>query len=45
VASGKTLVSIGRVFADGAESSFRLVAPLGTHKILLDPYDTVLTSK
>lgn len=44
VVSGKQPVLLGRVFADGTESSFRLSAPLGTHKILLDPYETVLTA-
>jgi hypothetical protein len=36
-------VLIGRVFADGAVSSFRLSAPAGTHKLVLDPNRTVLT--
>jgi peptidase M1-like protein len=44
VISGKQLVLLGRVFADGDESSFHIVAPAGTHKIVLDPYETVLTS-
>jgi hypothetical protein len=44
VVSGKTAVLLGRVFADGAESSFRLTAPLGAHKLLLDPNETVLTA-
>jgi hypothetical protein len=35
---------LGRVFADGAETSFRLSAPEGTHKLLLDPNGTILTS-
>jgi len=43
VAAGKQPVLLGRVFADGEESTFRLSAPPGTHKIVLDPYDTVLT--
>ena len=43
VTSGKQMVLLGRVFADGAESTFRLSAPSGTHKIVLDPYNTVLT--
>jgi len=43
-ASGKQLVLLGRVFADGEETTFHLNAPAGTHKIVLDPYDTVLTS-
>jgi hypothetical protein len=44
VAAGKQMTLLGRVFADGQESSFRLAAPAGTKKIQLDPYDTVLTS-
>ncbi len=44
VVSGRTPVLVGHVFADGAESSFRLSVPEGTHKILLDPYGTILTS-
>jgi hypothetical protein len=44
VVSGKAPVLLGRVFADGAESSFRLSAPVGTHKLLLDPNGTILTS-
>jgi len=41
---GKAATLLGRVFADGPESSFRLSAPPGTHKVLLDPYGTILTS-
>ena len=36
-------VLLGRVFADGLETSFRLAAPAGTRKLLIDPYHTVLT--
>jgi hypothetical protein len=43
VISGKPSLLLGRVFADGDESSFRLAAPAGTHKVVLDPYDTILT--
>ena len=43
VIRGKSPVLLGRIFADGAETAFRLPAPAGTHKILLDPYMTVLT--
>lgn len=42
--AGKQLVLLGRVFADGAESAFHVEAPTGTHKIVLDPYATILTS-
>lgn len=41
---GKRLVLLGRVFADGQESSFRLSAPAGISKIVLDPNETVLTT-
>jgi hypothetical protein len=44
VMAGKQLVLLGRVFADGEESSFRLPAPAGTNKIVLDPNETILTS-
>ena len=43
VVSGKTPVLVGRVFADGSETLFHLSAPLGTHKLLLDPNETILT--
>jgi hypothetical protein len=42
VVAGKQVL-LGRVFADGEESSFHLNAPAGVHKIVLDPYETVLT--
>jgi hypothetical protein len=41
--SGRQPIFLGRVFADGAETSFRLSAPAGTHKIVLDAYETVLS--
>jgi hypothetical protein len=44
VVSGKSPVLVGSVFADGPESSFRLSVPAGTHKLLLDPNGTILTS-
>jgi hypothetical protein len=44
VASGRTQIYLGRVFADGAETTFHISAPAGTHKLLLDPYRTILTS-
>jgi hypothetical protein len=43
VTAGKAVL-LGRVFADGAESSFRMAAPAGTHKIVIDPNETILTS-
>jgi hypothetical protein len=42
---GKGPMRIGRVFADGPETSFHFPAPLGTRKILLDPNETILTAK
>jgi hypothetical protein len=39
----KALVRMGRVFADGPETSFHLWAPPGTHRVVLDPLETVLT--
>jgi hypothetical protein len=33
---------VGRVFAEGDETQFRVFAPLGTRKILLDPEQTLL---
>jgi hypothetical protein len=44
VMTGKQPMLLGRVFADGEETSFHLPAPAGTHKIVLDPNQTVLTS-
>lgn len=42
VIAGKAPLLLGRVFADGEETSFRLSAPAGTHKLVLDPNDTIL---
>jgi hypothetical protein len=42
VLSRKTIL-LGQVFADGPETGFRLSAPPGTRKIVVDPYRTVLT--
>jgi hypothetical protein len=36
-------VFLGRVFADGEETSFHLTAPAGARKIVLDPNETILT--
>lgn len=43
VARGGKPVFLGRVFADGPETSLRLVVPAAATKLLLDPYQTVLT--
>ncbi len=40
---GKAPRLLGRVFADGPETGFHFAAPLGTHKVMLDPNETVLT--
>ncbi len=42
VLAGKNLL-LGQVFADGPETNFRLSAPAGTRKVVLDPYQTLLT--
>jgi len=34
---------LGRVFADGAETSFHLTAPAGARKVVLDPDQTLLS--
>jgi Peptidase family M1 domain len=36
-------VLLGQVFADGAETSFHVSAPPSTRKVVLDPYQTLLT--
>jgi hypothetical protein len=36
-------VLLGRVFADGPETSFHFIAPAGTRKLALDPFQTVLS--
>jgi len=41
--ASKTPTLLGRVFADGPETTFHLTGPAGTHKLVLDPYQTVLT--
>jgi hypothetical protein len=41
---GQRRVFVGRVFADGSETSFRLRAPAGSRRILLDPDATLLRS-
>ncbi len=42
--TGKTLVYLGEVLAEGAETAFRLSGPANLRKIVLDPKQTVLTS-
>lgn len=43
VMAGKRTVLLGRVFADGEETSFHLSAPAGARRIVLDPNETILT--
>jgi hypothetical protein len=42
--AGNVLVFLGEVLADGAETGFRLIAPSGVRKIVLDPKQTILTA-
>jgi aminopeptidase N len=42
VLAGKNVL-LGQVFADGPETIFHLSAPPGTRKVVLDPYQTLLT--
>jgi hypothetical protein len=42
VGSGKNYIFLGRVFADGPETNFRVTAPAGITKIEVDPYLTIL---
>ena len=42
--AGNTLVFLGEVLADGHETGFRLTAPGGARKIVLDPKQTILTT-
>lgn len=44
IESARSPVLLGRVFADGRESTFRISAPAHTRKILLDPEQTILTA-
>jgi hypothetical protein len=41
--SGERSILLGRVFADGPESPFRLVAPSGVKRVVVDPEQTILT--
>ena len=42
--AGNALIFLGEVLADGHETGFRLTAPSGARKIVLDPKQTILTS-
>jgi aminopeptidase N len=39
---GKSLIFLGRVFADGRETQFRLTTPPAVRKLVLDPYQAIL---
>jgi len=41
--AGGRNVFLGRVFAEGPETQFRITAPTGTRKLALDPEQTLLT--
>ncbi len=45
VGAGKQMTLLGRVFADGEESIFHISAPAGTRKVVIDPYQTILTNQ
>ncbi len=40
----KALIFLGEVLADGHETAFRLTAPNTVHKIVLDPFQTILSA-
>src|SRR6266404_5835937 len=42
--AGNGLVFLGEVLADGAETGFRLIAPSGVRKMVLDPKQTIHTA-
>jgi Peptidase family M1 domain len=42
--AGNALIFLGEVLADGHETGFRLTAPSGARKIVLDPKQTILTT-
>lgn len=44
IESGRSPVLLGRIFAEGRESTFRISGPANTRKILLDPEQTILTA-
>jgi hypothetical protein len=41
-AANQQPIFLGRVFADGSETSFHFDAPAGVTRVILDPYQTVL---
>jgi hypothetical protein len=39
------MIFLGEVLADGPETPFHLIAPVGIHKVVLDPNQTILTAR
>lgn len=39
----RNMVFLTRIFADGSQSTFRIHVPAGTRKVVLDPYNSVLS--
>ena len=42
--AGNAMIFLGEVLADGRDTAFRLTAPTGVRKIVLDPKHTILTT-
>jgi len=42
VTAAKGSVLLGRVFADGPDTAFRVVGPVGIKKVEVDPNHTIL---
>jgi hypothetical protein len=42
--AGNAMVFLGEVLADGRQTGFRLIAPSGVRKIVLDPKQTILSA-
>jgi aminopeptidase N len=42
--AGERKLYLGRVFAEGEETRFSMEAPAGVKRLLLDPYQTILTA-
>jgi hypothetical protein len=42
--AGDKKIYLGRVFAEGETTQFSLKAPQGVTRLVLDPYETVLTA-
>ena len=43
ILADKRNIFLGQVFVDEPETHFRITAPVGTRKVVLDPYHTLLT--